>query len=116
VGRPEPGSAREIQDRLEHGREITGVRVDYLQHPGRRGLLLQRLALFGAQPRVFNRDDRLIGEAPEQPQLILGEGAHICSVKHHHTDQRIFLAESDLYGAARVPTSAKALREGTPDL
>ena len=35
------------QDRVEHGLEITGRRIDDLQHFGGRGLSLERFALLG---------------------------------------------------------------------
>ena len=53
---------RPLQHRIEHRRQIAGRGVDHLQHLGGRGLLLQRLALFGDQPRVLHRDHRLGGE------------------------------------------------------
>ena len=41
---------------------------------GGRGLLLQRLARLGDQPRVLHRDDRLRGEVLQQRDLLVGEG------------------------------------------
>ena len=43
------------------------------KHLGGRGLLLQRLALFGHQPRVLHRDHRLRGEVLQQRDLPVGE-------------------------------------------
>jgi len=48
-----------FEDRLEHRPEIAGRGVDDTQHFGRGGLLLQRLASFGNEPRVLYRDHRL---------------------------------------------------------
>jgi hypothetical protein len=56
-------AVRLFQYRVEHRREVAGRGVDDLQHLGGRGLLLQRLARLGQQPRVFHSDHRLRGEA-----------------------------------------------------
>ena len=50
---------RSLDHCLEHRREIAGRGIDDAQHLGRRGLLLQRLARLGDEPRVLDRDDRL---------------------------------------------------------
>jgi len=47
------------QHRVEHWREVAGRGIDDLQYLGGCGLLLQRLARLGQEPRVFHRDDRL---------------------------------------------------------
>ena len=73
---PEGGPAqphRLFQHRIEHRRQIAGRGVDDLQHLGGRGLLFQRLALFGHQPRVLDRDHRLIGEGADKFDLPVGE-------------------------------------------
>src|SRR3954453_23738672 len=49
---------RLLEHRVEYRREVAGRGVDDLQHLGGRGLLRQRLARLGQQPRIFNRDDR----------------------------------------------------------
>ena len=53
---------RLIQHRFEHRFEVTRRAVDDLQYFGGRGLLLQRLACLGQEPRVFHCDHRLRGE------------------------------------------------------
>src|SRR5437660_816034 len=45
----------------EHRGEIAGRGVDDLEDLGGRGLLLQSLARLGQEPRILDRDDRLIG-------------------------------------------------------
>ena len=62
-----------FQHRVEHRREIAGLGVDDLQHFCGRGLLLQRLPLFGDQPSVLDRDHRLIGEGADKFDLPIGE-------------------------------------------
>ena len=73
----ERGSAqphRLFQHRIEHRRQIAGRGIDHLQHLGGRGLLLQRLALLGDQPRVLHRDHRLGGEVLQQRDLLSENG------------------------------------------
>src|SRR5271167_1765086 len=53
---------RSFEHRVEHRGEVAGRRIDDLQDLGGRGLLLQRLARLGQQPRVFDRDDGLFSE------------------------------------------------------
>ena len=67
---------RLFEDRVEHRRKVAGRRVDDLQHLGSRGLLFQRLPLFGDQPRVLNRDHRLIGEGADEFDLPVGKRFH----------------------------------------
>ena len=71
---------RLLQHRVEHRRQIAGRGVDDLQHFGGRGLLFQRLALLGHQPRVLHRDHRLGGEVFQQSDLLVGEGADLLAI------------------------------------
>ena len=68
---------RLFQHRVEHRREVAGRGVDDLQHLGGRGLLLQRLARLGDQPRVLHRDDRLRREILQQRDLLVGERPYL---------------------------------------
>src|SRR5215472_13039659 len=61
---------RLIQYSIEYRREVAGRGVDDLQYLGRCGLLLQRLARLGQQPRVFHCDDGLRREILEQSDLL----------------------------------------------
>ena len=54
--------SRRFHQRIEHRLEIEGRAADDLEDVGGRGLLLQRLPQFGQQPRILDRDSRLIGE------------------------------------------------------
>ena len=53
---------RLFQYRIEHRREIARRGVNDTQYLGGRGLLVERLAGLGDQPRVLDRDDRLGGK------------------------------------------------------
>ena len=81
---------RLFQYRIEHRREIAGRRIDDLQHLGGRGLLLQRLALLGQQPRVLDRDHRLIGEGADKFDLSVGERLDPLAGEHDDTDRFAF--------------------------
>ncbi len=65
---------RRFEHRVEHRREVAGRGVDDLQHLGGRGLLLQGLARLGQQPRVLDRDNRLVGKGAHQFDLAFAEG------------------------------------------
>ena len=81
---------RLFQHRVEHRRQIAGRSVDNLQHLGGRGLLLQRLLLFGDQPRVFDRDHRLIGEGADKLDLPVGERLDPLAREHDEPDHVTF--------------------------
>ena len=60
-----------------------------------RGLLLQRFGeLIGAllqlveQPRVLDRDHRLVGKGRDQVDLLLGERPHVLPLDDDHADRR----------------------------
>src|SRR5262245_65154509 len=50
---------RSLEHRVEHRCEVAGRGIDDLQYLGGRGLLLQRLARLGQEPRVLHCDNRL---------------------------------------------------------
>src|SRR5215472_2961960 len=64
---------RLLQYRLEHRCEVTGRGVDDLQDLGGRGLLIQRLAGLGDEPRILHCDHRLAREIFEQRDFLSGE-------------------------------------------
>ena len=74
---------RLIKDCIEHRREIAGRGIDDPQHIGGRGLLLQRLARLGQEPRVFHRNDRLRREILQQRDLLVGERPHFLAVERN---------------------------------
>ena len=59
------------------------------KHLGGRGLLLQRLALLGQQPRILHRDHCLGGEVLQQRDLLAGECAHLLAVETEEADRRL---------------------------
>ena len=81
---------RPLQHRIEHRCQIARRRVDHLQHLGGRGLLFQRLALFGDQPCVLDRDHRLIGEGADKLDLPVGERFDPLAREHDHPDHLAF--------------------------
>jgi hypothetical protein len=57
--------------------------------PRRRGVLVEGLARLRDEPRVLDRDDRMVGESANQFDLPLGEGFHAGS----HEDNAATLRE-----------------------
>src|SRR6516162_7527048 len=86
-------AVRLLQDRVKYWREISGRRIDNLQHLGSRSLSVQRFLLLGQQPRVLDGDDRLVGEGPEKRYLLIrkrinfGASKLDCSDRHSLTQQ-----------------------------
>src|SRR5215831_8922033 len=78
--------ARLFQYRLKDRLELTGRGVDDLQYLGRRGLLLQRLAQLGQQPRILDRNHRLVGEGAHQFDLPIRERLDPKAVKCDDAD------------------------------
>jgi hypothetical protein len=77
---------RLFQHRVEHRREVAGRGVDDLQYLCGRGLLLQRLACLGKEPRILHSDDRLGGEVLQQRDFLLRERPIL--MKRHHLAQQ----------------------------
>ncbi len=97
---------RLLENRVEHRLQVAGRAVDDLQHLGGRGLLFQRLARLGDEPRVLDRDHRLIGEGAHQLDLPLCErldplAREIDNAQRHafaqqrHTEPSTHLADGD---------------------
>ena len=87
---------RLFQHRVEHRREVAGRGVDDLQYLGGRGLLLQRFARLGEEPRVLHRDDRLRGEILEQRDLLVGERSDLLAVDDDCAEQHLSLRSATL--------------------
>ena len=58
-----------VEDRLKLARRGT----DYLEDVGGRGLLFQRFTQLVEQPRILDRDHRLVGKDSYQFDLLVGE-------------------------------------------
>src|SRR5262249_25437099 len=68
---------------------------DNLQHVGGCGLLLQRFAQLVEQPRVLDRNHRLVGEGGGEFDLPVGEGAHLESRQYDHADRHALPQQRD---------------------
>ena len=84
---------RLFEHRVEHRGEIAGRGIDDLQDLGGRGLLVQRLAGLGNEPRILHRDDRLGGEVFEQRDLLVGERPDFLADGDDLPEQRVVLAQ-----------------------
>src|SRR5262249_2588947 len=87
-----------IKDRLQ----FSGRTTDDTQHLGRRRLLLKRFAQLVEQPRVLDRDHRLVGEGLEKSDLLIGERINFGTSKLNCSD-RYPLAEQWNTGRRPVP-------------
>ena len=110
--RADHGAAQAVclfQDRVEHRRQIARRGIDHPQHFGRRGLALQRVALFGQQPGVLDRDHRLHGKVLQQCDLLLGESAHLVAERTDVAQQVAIAAQRnqqcrpDLGSLGKIP-------------
>ena len=86
-------SRHRLGQRIEHRLQIEGRAANHLEHVGGGGLLLQRFRkIIGAlsqllqQPRVFDRDDGLIGEILDQLDLLIGEPVHLLATDMYGAD------------------------------
>src|SRR5215469_10246120 len=86
---------RLLQYCIEHRGEVARRGIDDLQYLGGRGLLLQRFARLGQQPRVFHRNDRLRREILYERDFLFGEWSHLLTVESDHTEKRILSAQRD---------------------
>ena len=77
---------RPVEHRVEHRGEVAGRGIDDLQYLGGRGLLLQRLARLGQEPRVLHCNDRLRREVLQQRDLLVGERPHLLAVDDHYAE------------------------------
>jgi len=83
---------RLFEDRVENRNEVAGRGIDDLQYLSNRLLLLQRLAQFGQQPRILDRDHRLVGEGAHQIDLPPSERLDPFARQHDDAD-RLTLAQ-----------------------
>src|SRR5215471_5071431 len=89
-------------ERVEHRLQIERRAADDLQHIARRGLVFERLLQvvrailqFVQEPRIFDRDYRLVGEAFDQPDLFVREGPNFLTIDVDGADQLFALEHWD---------------------
>ncbi|HEX8809782.1 MAG TPA: hypothetical protein VF760_12395, partial [Xanthobacteraceae bacterium] len=87
ISAAEPPGA--LDQRVKHRLQIEGRAANDLEHVGRGGLLLKRLAQFAEQARVLNRDDSLIREMLDQLDLPVSERLDLLTIDHNRADQLI---------------------------
>jgi hypothetical protein len=123
-----------LQHGLEHGLQIARRTADDLEHLRRGRLLLQRFReLDGAltqlveQPRILDGDDGLIGEIPDEVDLLVAEGAHFLTVdaegpdqvvvlEHRHDEQGARAGQAGQCGDARVAIEKGRVRPDVDDV
>jgi hypothetical protein len=71
---------------VEHRRNVGRRAADHAQDLGGRSLPLERFLRLVEEPRVLDRDHRLIGERLQQRDLLLGELAHDVAADEDHAD------------------------------
>src|SRR5262249_52624780 len=91
-----------LDEGVQYLLQIERRAADDLEHVGGGGLLLQRFAqIVGAlsqlveEPRVLDGDDGLVGEAPDQLYLLVGEWADLLAVDNNSARQLGFLQHRD---------------------
>src|SRR5947207_3309425 len=86
-------SSRLFEHRIEYRREIAGRGIDDLQHLRGGGLLRQRLARLGDQPRILYRDHRLRSEIFEQCYFVIGERPDFLAINPKSAEQPVVLTK-----------------------
>ena len=94
---------RLFEHRVEYWGKVTGRGIDDPQHFGGRGLLLQRLARLGQEPRVLDRDNGLVGKGTDQFDLPLGERLDLLAVQINRSED-LPLAQQGTPSMVRRPT------------
>ena len=78
-----------LGQRIEHRLQVECRAADGLKHFRRRGLLLQRFALFGQEPGILDRDHGLRRKILKQGDLLVRKCAHLLAVEHDDSDERV---------------------------
>ena len=87
----EPG--RRFDQRVEYRLEIESRTADNFEHISSSGLVLQRLSKLIEQPRVFHRDNRLVGKCLNQLDLSVCKRPRLPALQGEHTDDSFFSYE-----------------------
>jgi len=80
------------------------------------GDLLGPLPQFAEQPRIFNRDDRLIGEGLKQCDLLVAEWPHLLTNSYDYAEQDIVFAQRYGQDGSRAGPFDGCLHQGMVDL
>src|SRR5215472_14274562 len=81
---------RFFQHGIKYRRRVARRCLDHLQHFSGSRLLFQRLALLGDEPRVLDRDHRLIGEGADEFDLLVGKWLHPLPREYDDADRFAF--------------------------
>ncbi|HUI95441.1 MAG TPA: hypothetical protein VLX44_06795, partial [Xanthobacteraceae bacterium] len=103
---------RLFDDRLKHRREVAGRRVDDAQYLGGRGLLFQRLAGLGHEPRILHRDHRLRREVLQKRDLLVGKRPRLLPVDHDVPGNAVLAEERHDQAGARAAQIDKGAAVG----
>jgi hypothetical protein len=76
-----------LGERVENRLQIERGPTDYLEQVAGRSLPLERLLRLVEQPRVLDRDHRLVGEGLQQADLLTGEPARDAAGDGDSTDR-----------------------------
>src|SRR6516164_518207 len=99
---------RLFQHCVEHRGEVAGRAINDLQYLGGCGLLFQGLARLSDQPRVFHRNDRLVGKGAEELDLPFGERLDMRAGKLHHANRVTLSQQRYTDNGPNVPVCRRA--------
>src|SRR5262245_12134675 len=80
-----------LDEGVQHRLQVKRRAADHLEHVGRGGLLLQRLAQFINETGILDRDDGLGGETGEQRDLLVSEGTNLLTKDADNSNELIVL-------------------------
>ena len=80
-------AARGVDDRLENWLQLIRRATNDVEHVAGRGLILKRFLQFSNQPRVLNRNDRLVGKGFDEVDLLACKGLHHGALQSDDADR-----------------------------
>ena len=86
---------RQFDQGIEHALQIESRTADEIKHVAAGGLLLHQFPQFMQQPRILDRDDRLIGKAGNELDLPLCERTDLVAADRERADQLVVLQQRD---------------------